>query len=254
MRPLHALRCLPLLALLSAPSIHADSVKVNYPIGTTHGFLILRTPEEKTLATGDLTQLVKGDRIHIRLVFHFTDGSVDDDQAEYTQNGVFRLLKEHHIQKGPSYPKPLDLTVDVPSGTVTTVDKDGKPETKHMDLPPDLANALLLTLVLNLDPATPKTDFPLLVGTTSLRLVHLGVTPTGKVPFRAGNSKKAQEFTGHFEIGGIAGVIAPVVGKQPKDIHFLIQEGEPPTFVREEGQLYEGGPVWRIEQVGPTAR
>ena len=246
--------CLASLALLAAPLLRADDIKVTYPVGTTHGFLVLRTQAEKTIATGDLTQLVKGDRIHIRLLFHFADGSVDDDQAEYTQKGVFRLLKEHHIQTGPSYPKPLDLTVDVPTGTVTTKDKDGKAETKHMDLPADLANALILTIILNLDPATPKTDIPLLVGTSSLRLVHLGITPAGKVPFRAGNTKKAQEFVGHFEIGGVAGAIAPIVGKQPKDLQFLIQEGEPPTFVREEGQLYEGGPVWRIEQVGPTAR
>ena len=42
------------------------------------------------------------------------------------------------------------------------------------------------------------------------------------------------------------------IGKQPSDYHIWIQAGVPPVFVREEGPLYEGGPIWRIEQVSPS--
>ena len=55
-----------------------------------------------------------------------------------------------------------------------------------------------------------------------------------------------------MEIGGIKGVIAPLVGKQPKDIYVWILGGKAPAFVRMEGQLYEGGPVWTIQLASPV--
>jgi hypothetical protein len=38
--------------------------------------------------------------------------------------------------------------------------------------------------------------------------------------------------------------------KQPPDDHVWIS-GAPddPAFIREQGPLYEGGPVWRIQQI-----
>jgi len=43
-----------------------------------------------------------------------------------------------------------------------------------------------------------------------------------------------------------------MVGKQPSDIHVWVLGGEAPAFVREEGQFYEGGPIWRIELTAPV--
>ena len=63
----------------------------------------------------------------------------------------------------------------------------------------------------------------------------------------AGSTKLATHFVIKAEIGGIAGVLAPLVGKQPPDTHVWIREGTPPAFVRSEGPLFYGGPVWRIE-------
>ena len=54
------------------------------------------------------------------------------------------------------------------------------------------------------------------------------------------------------EIGGAAGIVAPLVGKQPPDVHIWILGGEAPVFLKEEGPLYGGGPIWRIEQVSPV--
>jgi hypothetical protein len=42
-----------------------------------------------------------------------------------------------------------------------------------------------------------------------------------------------------------------VIGKQPPDYHIWILPGASPAFIREEGPLYEGGPIWRIEQISP---
>ena len=38
------------------------------------------------------------------------DGSLHDETAVYSQHREFRLLSDHLIQKGPSFPQPLDMT------------------------------------------------------------------------------------------------------------------------------------------------
>jgi hypothetical protein len=54
-----------------------------------------------------------------------------------------------------------------------------------------------------------------------------------------------------IDIGGIAGKVAPLVGKQPADIEVSILDGAPPQVVKFEGQLFEGGPVWQMELTAP---
>ncbi|HEX3370892.1 MAG TPA: hypothetical protein VHS08_00155, partial [Candidatus Acidoferrales bacterium] len=54
------------------------------------------------------------------------------------------------------------------------------------------------------------------------------------------------------ELGAIAGVVAPLIGKQPPDFHIWILESEAPVFLRSEGPMFAGGPIWRIEFIAPT--
>jgi hypothetical protein len=54
------------------------------------------------------------------------------------------------------------------------------------------------------------------------------------------------------KIGGVAGWLAPLLGKQPPDSHVWILEGKVPAFVRAEQPFYMGGPLWRIDLVGPS--
>ena len=54
------------------------------------------------------------------------------------------------------------------------------------------------------------------------------------------------------DIGGLSGLLAPLLGKQPPDSHVWILGGEAPAFVKAEQPLYLGGPVWRIELVSPV--
>jgi hypothetical protein len=42
----------------------------------------------------------------MRLTFRFVDGSIDDETTTYRQQGRFRLVRNHHIQKGPFFTKP----------------------------------------------------------------------------------------------------------------------------------------------------
>ena len=50
----------------------------------------------------------------------------------------------------------------------------------------------------------------------------------------------------------VAGVVAPIVGKQPPDMQIWILGGDAPVFVRSETLSYMGGPLWRTELVSPT--
>jgi hypothetical protein len=46
--------------------------------------------------------------------------------------------------------------------------------------------------------------------------------------------------------------VAPLIGKQPPDIQIWIIGGEAPAFVKEEGILYQGGPIWTIQLTSPV--
>jgi hypothetical protein len=47
-----------------------QTVSVRHKEGVSHGFLVLRTFEGETIATGDLIQEVKGFEVTSELVFH----------------------------------------------------------------------------------------------------------------------------------------------------------------------------------------
>jgi hypothetical protein len=71
---------------LSLKTVVADPVEVHRTQGTFRGFLMLKTPEGKTLASGDLIQVAHGDQVTSRLIFHFRNGSLDDEVALSIRN------------------------------------------------------------------------------------------------------------------------------------------------------------------------
>ncbi len=234
---------------------HAEPIAVRFVQGSSHGFLALKTLQGVTIATGESTQTVHGDRVTSRLIFRFRDGSIDDDVTIFTQRRVFRLVSDHHIQRGPSFPKPMDFLIEMATGDLTFRSEDGTVTKEHMDLPADVSNGLPPNLLLNILTSTPETKVSYVAPGKKARLVHLSIKPTGSLPFSIGGlSRKATDFTLHVELGGVSGMVAPLVGKEPADYHIWLQSGTPPAFIREEGPLYEGGPIWRIEQITPTFR
>ena len=246
-----------LLAGLAAGALPAETVVVRHAEGLVRGFLVLRSPDGAFLASGDLIQTSRGDRVTSRLVFHFKDGSVQDETAVFTQSGRFRLLTDHMIQRGPTFPHPMEVSIDAVGGRVTVRyrDDDGKEKTTEepMSLPPDLANGIVLTLLKNIPPDAASTEVSLLAATPKPRLVKLVITRAGEDSFSAGGaSHRATRFNVKVELGGLAGLIAPLIGKQPHDTSVWIFEGEAPGFVRSEGQMYQGGPLWRIELASPV--
>jgi hypothetical protein len=243
--------------ILSVMQVTAENVAVRYKEGLTHGFLALSTLDGERLAIGDLTEIVRGNVVSIRLTYHFKDGSLQDETTVFSQGRSFRLISDHAIQKGPIFPQQSDVLIEMSSGKVTArvTDEKGKEkvEEQKMKLPPDLANGLVLTLLKNVPPGGPAPELPMLVATPKPRIVKLSISSAAKDAFSLGGSnREAIHYVIKVDIGGVAGLIAPLLGKQPPDNHVWIIGGEAPTFVRSDILSYMGGPLWRTELLAPT--
>jgi len=243
--------------LFPASLLAADQVPVRHTEGRLHGFLVLRGLDGNILASGDLLQSADGHRITNELSFHFRDGSMHSETTVFSQRRIFQLLTYHLVQKGRAFKRPTEMTIDASTGQVTVhfTDDSGKEKTitERLKLPADLANGLVTTLLGNIDPAAPKTTLSMLAATPKPRLVKLDISAAGEDSFLIGGSaRKAMRYDIKVRIGGIGGVIAPIIGKQPPDTYVWMVEGKAPGFLKSEGPLFEGGPVWRIELASPA--
>lgn len=246
-----------ILVLTTFPAFSfADLVPAKYKQGSTHAFIVLRSEENKAIGFGDLIQVAQGSRVHSRLVFRFRDGSVDEETTIYVQKDNLRLISDHHIQKGPSFPKPLDLSISVPKQEVTwREERGGKEElkTEHIDLPADLANGLVPLVIDNFPSNARETTVSFLTAGSKPRLVKLSIKPDGKERFSIGALHyAANRYNIHAELGGIEGVLAPFVGKQPPDTKAWVITGVAPIFARMQGPFYFGGPIWNAELASPN--
>ena len=237
--------------VLSPSHLFAAPVAVRHKEGVAHGFLVLRARSGKILAAGDMTQVTRDDQVTVEFTLRFKDGSIHDETTVYSQRQSLRLISDHLVQKGPSFPHPLEVWVDATKGTVVVHYTDNgkeKVQTEKLDIPEDAANGLILNLLKNIEPEATQTTVSLVAATPKPRIVKLVISSNGQRPFSvAGSPRKATDFVIKIDIGGVAGVVAPIVGKQPPDTHVWIRGGEAPVIVGFEGALYEGGPIWRVE-------
>lgn len=245
-------------AVLSQPTpVAAQSVSVRYREGLSRGFLVVRTPDGRQVADGDSSQVAHGERITSRMTFRFKDGSTEDETTVFSQHGTFRLLSDHVLQKGPVFKRPMETSIDATTGQVVVryTDDDGKEKvvTERLDLPSDLSNGLLLTLLKNVQPSTPSTTVSYLAAAPKPSIVKLVITAQGEEAFSTSISKhKAIHFVVKVDIGGTAGVIAHLAGKQSPDTHVWVLAGEAPSFVGLEGPYFGEGAIWRIDLVSPV--
>lgn len=244
-------------ALLWTRVAAAEPVVVRHVEGLVHDFLSLRSPGGDSLAEGELIQNAQGDRVTSRVVFHFRDGSLYDQTAVFSQRGHFQLISFNLVQKGPAFEPSLDMTIDCPTGHVTIAHENERGEKKvedeYMDLPADLANGLIPVLLKNLQPDELPASLSLVAATPKPRLVKITVTVAGAESFSfAGSTRKAAHYVLKVDISGIAGLIAPLVGKQPPDSHVWILEGIAPAFLRSQAPMFMDGPIWQMDIVRPV--
>jgi len=245
------------VAAFGATAPPSIAVSVRQAEGELHGFLVLRTLEGVNIADGELTQKTHGSQVTSRLTFHFKDGSVQDETTVFSQRGHFRVLTDHLVQRGSTFKHPIDMSINASTGMVTVHYQDDhgneKIESAHMEIPPDLGNGIVQILLKNLGGDQPTLTVPMVVATPKPLLVKLAISAEGEDPFTTGGvARKATRYVVKVNIGGVKGVVAPLVGKQPQDLHVWMLRGECPSVVKTEGPLYEGGPIWRTELVSPA--
>lgn len=243
--------------VLFGASPGADPVAVLHPEGALHGFLVIRSADDKPIATGDLVQEVRRGRVTSRLTFHFTDGSLQDETAVFLQNGRFRLLTDHLVQRGPSFPRSLDMWIDTRRASVRVrYVEDGHPRevTDHIEVA-DLANGLIITLLKNVPAGSQGITLPFVAATPKPRSVKLVISSAGTDAFSLGSERRqAIHYVVHVDLGGITGAIADLFGKQPPDSHVWVLGGAAPAFLKAEQPFFPGGPLWRIELAAPAWR
>jgi hypothetical protein len=149
------------------------------------------------------------------------------------------------------------MSIDVASGQVMVryMGDDGDPKvvSERLDLPPDLANGLILTLLKNVNSGAPPKSVSMVMATPRPRLVKLAIAAVGEdMLSTAGSNSKATHYVVKVDMGGIAGLLAPLLGQQPPDSHVWVLGGNEPTLVKSEGPMFFGGPSWRIELASPV--
>lgn len=236
--------------------LKAQPVPVRQTEGAVHGFLTLSSLNGDVVANGDLEQVAHGSRVTSRLVFHFKDGSVQDETTVFSQSGHFRMLSDHLVQKGATFKRQMDLLVNGSTGEATAryTDDHGtqKVETVRLTLPPDVANGMVPVLLKNLAAGQALTA-SMVVAAPKPQLVKLAVSPMGEDSVSIGGERrKATRYAVKIEIGGVKGVIAPLVGKQPPDTYVWILGGTAPAFLKSEGSSCEGCDVLRTQLIAPV--
>jgi len=224
--------------------------------GCVRGFLEMTSEDGRVVASGDAFQVVHGDRVTAQTHFTFKDGSIDEETTVFSQHRTYQLISDHHIQKGPFFPHPMDVFIDARSGRVTigSIGKDGKQEVKtfHLQLPPDLANGMVTLVIENMRANASETTVPMLVAIPEPRVIKLVISNRGEETFSlAGAPRKAVHHEIKIELGGIAGFVAPLIGQAPPNIQIWTMNGQAPTFVREQGPIYPDGPMMTIQLASP---
>jgi hypothetical protein len=243
-------------ALLWPNCLAAAPVLVRFAEGVTHGFLVLRTINDVLLASGDLLQTARGGEVESRMVFRFKDGSVFDETVVFTQQRVFAMQSYHLVQRGPVFTEDTEISLQQATGKYrvkTKAHKDGREQVLDgtLDLPADVCNGMVLIVAKNLLKGA-SASVHLVVFTPTPRLILLEVAPEGEHQVLVGDlAKTAIHYVFKPRLGSWLKLFATLLGRVPPDYHAWIVTDEVPAFVRFEGPLYTGGPIWRIELTSP---
>jgi hypothetical protein len=237
----------------------AAPVEVRYPEGVSQGFVTLSTLEGNQLGEGELSQSAAGaDRVVSRLTLHFKDGSLHDETVLFSQKNIFGLLSYKLVQRGPTFPDPIEITLEAESGNYSIRWSGGTTEpttTKgRLNLPPDIYNGMTVTLLKNL-PTNASVTVHMLDFLPDPKLYAVELTPIEKESLKAGGlTREATHYVLKPKIGWILTTFAALFGKTLPRYHFWLLKKDVPAFVRFEGPLYGNGPAWRIEQASLKLR
>lgn len=245
-------------ALVPIP-VDAVPVAVRFPEGLTHGFLLVRSLAGEIIGQGEMTQVVKeGDLVESHLVFRFKDGSLHDEKVAFSQQRVFTMISYRLVQRGPSFPDQIDVSIDRGTGDYkvrSKAGKDGKEKvlTGEFDLPKDAYNGMFVTMLMNLPKGASET-VTFLAFTPKPEVIKLELLLMEDRTVQIGEvSRKALHYIFKPNMGMIRELLGKITGKLPAHFHYdcWILADEVPSFVQFEGPLQLMGPIVRIELVSP---
>jgi hypothetical protein len=247
-------------ALLTTP-VDAAPVAVRFPEGMTHGFLLVRSLAGDILGQGEMIQVLKeDDLVENQLVFRFKDGSLYDEKVAFSQQRVFTLISYRLVQRGPSFPDQLDISIDRGTREYTVRSQAGEEKeevlTGQVDLPKDVYNGMLITMSKNLQKGADET-VSVLAFTPAPQVIKVQLRALDEDPVLIGAvSRKATQYVFIPQIGPIKEFFGKALGKLPAEFHYTcwIMVDAPPSFVQFEGPLQLMGQIVRIELVSPRLR
>ena len=156
------------------------------------------------------------------MVFKVVDGSVYDETVVFSQQRVFTLLSYRLVQRGPSFPEEMEVSVDREKGTYTARTRRGDSHDEALgtiDLPPDVYNGMAVMLLKNLPNGASETVH-VLAFTPKPTLIQLELRPAGQGPVPAGaRALTATHFALPPKLGAIRRAGAVLLGKSPSIYH-----------------------------------
>jgi hypothetical protein len=216
----------------------------------------LRTVDGGLIASGDLLQIGRGAKVESRMVFRFNDGSLFDETVVFTQQRVFAMQSYHLVQRGPAFAEDTEISLQRASGKYsvkTKSHKDGREEAiaGTLELPPDVYNGLVVTVVKNLAKGATATVH-LVAFTPKPLLIELELEPVGEHKMMVGQlTKSATHYMLKPHPGPWLEFFAKLLGRMPANYNvWIISEGAP-AFARFEGPLNPIGAIWRMELTSP---
>lgn len=245
------------LPLLWCSPVDAAPVAVRFKEGMVRGFLELSDTEGRRIASGDFLQVGRGAEIKTRTVLHFKDGSVHDETAVFTQRRTFVMRSYDLVQKGPAFSEDMEVSVERATGKYRVkikAHKDGREKVLDgkLDLPLDVYNGMVPTVAKNLAKGASE-KIHMVAFTPTPRVVELEMIPSGEDKVLIGDLKKsALHYVLKPKLGVMLKVPAALLGRTPPDNHLWIITADVPAFVRFQGPLASGGPIWRIELTSPV--
>ena len=250
-----AFLCLLLAALLAAAlPAQAAPVPVRFAEGMVRGFLELVDSRGKRIASGDYLQSARAGEIKCRTVLYFKDGSVHDETAFFTQKSSFIMQRYRLVQKGKAFETDIEVSLERKTGKYRVETKGRKGREKvlegRLDLPPDVYNGMVPTVLKNL-PKGRKETVHIVAFTPAPKVVELEMVPSGAEKMLVGDLEKSAM---HYVLKPKLGMLrlpATLTGRNPPDNHIWTVMDDVPAFVKFVGPLATGGAIWSIQLASP---
>jgi hypothetical protein len=240
------------LALLGTTAVAAardpgDPIALDFVEGDIAGFARVVTPgDREPLGMVEFHQRRDGDRLHMRRVSRFRDGSVDEDEADARVDGTLATVGGRSVIRDAHGGVVVDLAIDVAGGRIHGASGSGDRWDERVALPPATYFGPLVFLVLKNFARNAEDDrvvFRTVAPTPAPRVLDLEIVHLGRTTIeRAGGPVSVERYAlrphVHWTIDPLLRLIAP-------DTEFFVAPGSPPALARFSGpRNYAGQEIW----------